>query len=68
MVLRLIQALWVDQVTLVAFWKAEGRVHQELASPVWHSGLSVVQAQDLDRVHHVAMAAIAGLCKPSGLE
>ena len=47
-VLRRMRALGVDQDTLVAFWKAEGRVHLELACPVWHSGLTVAQAQDLD--------------------
>ena len=64
-VLRRMRALGVDQDTLVAFWKAEGRVHLELACPVWHSGLTVAQAQDLDRAQRVAMAAIAGRWEPS---
>ena len=65
MVLRRMKALGVDQDTLVAFWKAEGRVHLELACPVWHSGLTVAQAQDLDRAQRVAMAAIDGRWEPS---
>ena len=64
-VLRRMKTLGVDQDTLVAFWKAEGRVHLELACPVWHSGLTVAQAQDLDRAQRVAMAAIAGRWEPS---
>ena len=47
-VLRRMKSLGVDQETLVAFWKAEGRVHLEFACPVWHSGLTVSQARDLD--------------------
>ena len=35
------QALGVDQATLVAYWKAEGTVHLELACPVWHLGLTL---------------------------
>ena len=42
-VLRRMRALGVDQATLVAYWKAEGRVHLELACPVWHSGLTTQQ-------------------------
>ena len=64
-VLRRMKTLGVDQDTLVAFWKAEGRVHLELACPVWHSGLTAAQAQDLDRAQRVAMAAIAGRWEPS---
>ena len=64
-VIRRMKALGVDRDTLVALWKAEGRVHLELACPVWHSGLTVAQAQDLDRAQRVAMAAIAGRWEPS---
>jgi hypothetical protein len=63
--LRRMKCLGVDQETLVAFWKAEGRVHLELACPVWHSGLTVSQARDLDRAQRMAMAAIAGRWEPS---
>ena len=64
-VIRRMKALGVDRDTLVALWKAEGRVHLELACPVWHSDLTVAQAQDLDRAQRVAMAAIAGRWEPS---
>ena len=40
-VLRRMKALGVSQKTLVEYWKSEGRVHFELACPVWHSGLTV---------------------------
>ena len=46
-VLQRMHALGVDQAPLVAYWKAEGRVHLEFACPVWHSGLTTAQAQDL---------------------
>ena len=59
------QSLGVDQETLVSFWKAEGRVHLEMACPVWHSGLTVSQARDLDRAQRMAMAAIVGRWEPS---
>ena len=64
-VLRRMRALGVDQATLVAYWKAEGRVHLELACPVWHSGLTSQQSRDLDRAQRVAMAAITGRWEPS---
>ena len=64
-VLRRMRAFGVDQATLVAYWKAEGRVHLELACPVWHSGLTSQQSRDLDRAQRVAMAAITGRWEPS---
>ena len=63
-VLRRMRALGVDQDTLVAFWKAEGRVHLELACPVWHSGLSVAQAQDLDQAHGGHSGPVGALPHP----
>ena len=59
-VLRRMRALGVDERTLVAYWKAECRVHLEVAWPVWHPGLTVAQSRDLDRAQRVAMAAIIG--------
>ena len=64
-VLRRMRALGVDQDTLVTYWKSEGRVHLELACPVWSSSLTVAQSQDLDRAQRMAMAAIAGRWEPS---
>ena len=64
-VLRRMQSLGVDQETLVSFRKAEGRVLLELACPVWHSGLTVSQARDLDRAQRMVMAAIVGRWEPS---
>ena len=63
--LRRMKALGVNQTTLVDFWKSEGRVHLEMACPVWHSGLTLGQARDLDRAQRMAMAAIAGQWEPS---
>ena len=43
---------------VLQYWKSEGRVHLELACPVWHSSLTVAQSRSLERVQRVAMAAI----------
>ena len=64
-VLRRMRALGVEQKSLVAYWKAEGRVHLEMACPVWHPGLTLAQSRDLDRAQRVAMAAITGRWEPS---
>ena len=55
--LRRMKQLGVDENTICNYWKAEGRVHLEAASSVWTSGLTVRQAQDLQRVEHRAVAA-----------
>ena len=59
-VLRRMRALGVDKYTLVEYWKSEGRVHLEMACPVWHSSLTLAQARSLERCQRVAMAAIVG--------
>ena len=64
-VLRRMRSLGVDQTTLVEYWKAEGRVHMEMACPVWHSSLTLAQARSLERCQRVAMAAIVGHWAPS---
>ena len=64
-VLRRMRSLGVDQTTLIAYWKAEGRVHLEFACPVWHSSLTAAQAQDLERAQRMAMAAITRRWEPS---
>ena len=64
-VIRRMKAMGVGQQTLVNFWRTEGRVHLELACPVWHSGLTKAQSQALDRAQRVAMAAISGRWEPS---
>ena len=51
--------------TLVDFWRSEGRVHLEMAVPVWHSSLTLAQRRSLDRCQRVAMAAIVGHWAPS---
>ena len=58
--LRRMRTLGVDRNTLVAFWKSEGRVHLEMAAPVWHSSLTLAQRKSLERCQRVAMAAIVG--------
>ena len=59
-VLRRLRALGVDRSTLVEFWKAEGRVHLEMACPVWHSSLTLAHSRSLESGQRVAMAAIGG--------
>ena len=64
-VIRRMRTLGVDKWTLVEYWKTEGRVHLEMACPVWHSGLTLAQARSLERCQRVAMAAIVGHWAPS---
>ena len=64
-VLRRMRALGVDKRTLVEYWKSEGRVHLEMACPVWHSSLTLAQSRSLERCQRVAMAAIVGHWAPS---
>ena len=64
-VIRRMKALGVDRQTLVSFWKAEGRVHLEMAAPVWSSSLTLIQKKSLERCQRVAMAAIVGHWAPS---
>ena len=64
-VLRRMRALGVDRQTLVEYWKSEGRVHLEMACPVWHSSLTLAQSRSLERCQRVAMAAIVGHWAPS---
>ena len=64
-VLRRMRTLGVDKKTLVDYWRSEGRVHLEMAVPVWHSSLTLAQRRSLDRCQRVAMAAIVGHWAPS---
>ena len=64
-VLRRIKALGVDKKTLVHYWKSEGRMHLEMACPVWHSSITLAQSRSLERSQRVAMAAIAWHWAPS---
>ena len=64
-ILRRMRTLGVDKRTLVDFWKSEGRVHLEMAVPVWHSSLTRALRRSLDRCQRVAMAAIVGYWAPS---
>ena len=59
------KALGVSEATLVQFWKSEGRIQLEYACPVWHSSLTAVQSNSLERAQHVAMAAITDRWEPS---
>ena len=63
-VIRRMRALGVDKWTLVEYWKTEGRVHLEMACPVWHSSLTLAQARSLERCQRVAMAAMVGHWAP----
>ena len=65
MVLRKIRTLGVDRKKFVDYWISEGRVHLEMAVPVWHSILTVAQGRSLNRCQRVTMAAIVGHCAPS---
>jgi hypothetical protein len=64
-ILRRMKSLGVAEPTLVQYWKSEGRVHLEMAVPVWHSSLTLAQSRALCRAQRVAMAAITGRWEPS---
>ena len=53
-VIRRMRALGVDRKTLVMFSKSEGRVHLEMAAPVWSSSLTLMQRKSLERCQRVA--------------
>ena len=54
-----------DRKKLVDYWISEGRVHLEMAAPVWHSSLTVSQRRSLNSCQRVTMAAIVGHSTPS---
>ena len=59
-VLRRMKALRLDAFTILDYYYKEVRVHLELAVPVWHSGLTVKLAADIERVQRVAISIVTG--------
>ena len=59
-VLRRMKALKLDAFTILDYYYKEVRVHLELAVPVWHSGLTVKLAADIERVQRVAISIVTG--------
>ena len=47
-------------ITILDYYYKEVRVHLELAVPVWHSGLTIKQSCDIERVQRVAISIIFG--------
>ena len=58
--LRRMKQIGVDELTIVSYWKSEGRVHLEHCAPVWSGGINIGQANDLQRTQMRAVAAITG--------
>ena len=52
-------------LTLTFLWEKEVRSLLEIAVPAWHSGLTVDQVQELERIQKVAMSIILGENLPS---
>ena len=52
--------LGLDSFSILDYYMKEVRVHLELAVPVWHSGLTLKQAADIERVQHVAVGVMLG--------
>ena len=48
--------LGVDKLTVAEYWAKEGRVHLELAAPVWHSGLTLRQTAAIEWAQRVVVA------------
>ena len=59
-VLRRLKNLNLDKFTILQYYLKEVRVHLELAVPVWHSGLTVKQSADIERVQRVAISIVLG--------
>jgi hypothetical protein len=59
-VLRRMKALKLDAFTILDYYYKEVRVDLELAVPVWHSGLTVKLAADIERVQWVAISIVTG--------
>ena len=53
--IRRMKILGLDSFSILNFYMKEVRVHLELAVPVWHSGLTLKQAADIERVQRVAV-------------
>ena len=60
-VLRRLKNLKMDKLTFLEYYQKEVRVHLELAVPVWHSGLTMKQSADIERVQRVAISIVLGL-------
>ena len=60
-VLRRLKNLKMDKLTILEYYQKEVRVHLELAVPVWHSGLTMKQSADIERVQRVAISIVLGL-------
>ena len=59
-VLRRMKSLKMDIFTIMDYYMKEVRVHVELAVPVWHSGLTLKQSADIERVQRVAVSILLG--------
>ena len=55
---RRLKALGLDNFTVLDYSFKEVRVHLELAVPVWHSGLTLTLAADIERVQRVAVSIL----------
>ena len=64
-ILTRLKVLDVPVEFLVDVYKKEVRSVVEIAVPSWHSGLTVKQGEDIERVQKVAMSVILGQRMPS---
>ena len=64
-ILRRLKVLDVPVDFLVDVYKKEVRSLVEIAVPAWHSGLTIKQVEDIERVQKVAMSVILGQRMPS---
>ena len=58
-ILRRLKAFRLPPATLVKFWAAEGRIHFEMSSALWHGALSVAQSRSLEKVQRLALGTIS---------
>ena len=58
--LRRLNSLGLNNFTILDYYFKEVRVHLKLAVPVWHSGLTLKLAADIERVQRIAVSILMG--------
>ena len=55
---RRMKVFGLPPTTLAKYWTAEGRIHLEISSALWHEALSVAQSRSLEKVQRLALSTI----------
>ena len=57
-ILRRMKSFGLAPATLAKYWAAEGRIHLEMSSSLWHGALTVAQSRSLEKVQRLALSTI----------